>query len=112
MIRHILCLATVLGALAACTQPEDRIKFDGHAFKAKARMTDKNESLANFTVEISDVSKSLDGAREAGRYEGTRYCIRNYGTSRIKWAVGPDTDPGSLTVVKDALVFQGVCNPG
>ncbi|KUJ76769.1 hypothetical protein AVO45_09685 [Ruegeria marisrubri] len=100
----------VLALVAGCGQSkEDRILFDGHYFKTKAKVVDKRVTLADFTVRVDDVSASLDGAREAGRYAGTRYCIENYGTSRIKWKVGPDTEPQQLRVVDDTLTFAGTC---
>ena len=63
----------------------------------------------DFVVSVKDASVSLDGARAAGGYEGTRYCIANYGTSRIDWTVGPDTEPQNLVIDKDTLNFQGTC---
>ena len=42
---------------------------------------------------VNGVSASLDGAREAGRHEGTKFCIDAFGTSKINWKVGPDTEP-------------------
>jgi hypothetical protein len=102
-----LCL---VAALAACGQREkDQILFDGQAFRTKASAVDKRRTRAEFTVTIDDVARSLDGAREAGRYQGTRYCIENYGNSDIEWAVGPDTDPAKLRVVDGRLTFQGTC---
>ena len=46
---------------------------------------------------------------EAGGYAGTRYCIEKFGNSRIDWAVGPDTEPGRLTIADNTLVFRGTC---
>jgi len=97
----------ILGACAI--KSSDRVLFDGHAFRAKAKVVDKKVSRADFTVTVNGVSASLDGAREAGRYEGTRYCIENYGTSRIKWKVGPDTEPQNLRITDNALTFAGTC---
>lgn len=98
--------------IAACTPREDtREPFDGFYFKAKTSATDKKTDLALFTATISGVSQSLDGARQAGAYEGTKYCIAQYGTSQIAWTVGPDTDPKDLTIVDDKLTFSGRCDP-
>jgi hypothetical protein len=106
-------LALVAGGLAAglaaCTPKDDRVTFDGLYFKTKSHKID--DDLSRFTVEVDRVSQSLDAAREAGGYEGTRYCIANFGTSRIDWVVGPDTPAAALQVVKDTMVFQGECNP-
>ncbi len=88
---------------------EDRVLFDGQAFRAKAQVVDKKVSPTDFTVTINGVSASLDGAREAGRYEGTRFCIQNFGSSRIVWQVGPDTEPQNLRISDDKLTFAGTC---
>lgn len=104
-------LVVVLAVTAACSRNRnrDRLLFDGQEFRTRANPVDKKVTLADFTVTVEDVSRSLDGAREAGRYQGTRYCIENYGTSKIAWAVGPDTDPAQLRVVDNRLTFQGEC---
>ena len=110
---HVMKLALATGvlalALAGCTSKDDRVTFDGLYFKAKSNKID--DDLSRFTVEVDRVSQSMDAAREAGGYEGTRYCIANFGTSRIDWVVGPETPPQALQVVKDTLIFQGECNP-
>ncbi len=101
----------LIGALAltACTQQREsrKVAFDGIAFRMKAKAVDKRVSRADFTVEIRDAVQSLDGAREAGRWQGTRYCIENYGTSVIDWVVGPDSDASQLTLVNGDLTLRG-----
>lgn len=104
-----LGLALLLAAVAGCTKKDDRVLFNGLYFKTKARPIDKKKTLAEFTVTVKDVAQSLDAAREAGGYEGVRYCIANFGSSRIDWTVGPETEPGQLTIVDNTLVFQGTC---
>lgn len=98
-----------LMALGACNKDKEQTLFDGVAFKTRA--VKENKDLSVFVVTVSPVSASLDGAREAGRYQGTRYCIENYGTSTIHWTVGPDTDPASLVIDKDTAIFKGKCKP-
>ena len=95
--------------LVGCQDPEDRIAFDGQYFKSKLSKVDKQRD--QFLVEVSPASASLDGAREAGRYEGTKYCIEQYGTSSIAWVYGPDAKDGTLRVENDKLQFRGACNP-
>ncbi|WP_170454668.1 hypothetical protein [Ruegeria arenilitoris] len=109
--RPAVGVLVLLTLLSACgTAPtSDRILFDGKSFRAKAKPVDKKRSPADFTVTIKGVSASLDGAREAGRYEGTRFCIQNFGSSRIAWKVGPDTEPQNLRVENDSLTFSGAC---
>lgn len=101
----VACIALTVG----CSKKDNRVLFDGLYFKAKAAPVDKKKTLTVFTVSVNDVSQSLDAARSAGGYEGTRYCIANYGTSKIDWAVGPETEPQKLAIDKDTLTFQGTC---
>lgn len=110
-VLAIACLGTLLFS-AGCANRKDRlIPFDGFIFKARTGAVDKKVSLADFTTTISTVSQSLDGAREAGRYEATKYCIAQYGSSKVKWSVGPDSPVEHLTVVDDTLTFSGRCDP-
>ena len=82
----------------------------GHIyFRANARSVDKRASPADFTVTVNGVGASLDDAREAGRYEGIRFCIRNFGSSKIEWKVGPDSEPQTLRIENDKLTFAGKC---
>ncbi|CAN0585034.1 unnamed protein product, partial [Ectocarpus sp. 12 AP-2014] len=62
-----------------------------------------------FQVSVRPVSASFDGARAAGKYEATRYCITNYGNSSVKWTVGPDSNV--VPVENDTLTLQGRCDP-
>ncbi|SLN18157.1 hypothetical protein [Ruegeria meonggei] len=108
----VLCAVVLLSAVSACglvTPSDDRILFDGKAFRAKAKPVDKKASPADFTVVVKGASASLDGAREAGRYEGIKFCIASFGSSRIEWKVGPDTDPQNLRITDDNLTFAGTC---
>ncbi|MFD3189290.1 hypothetical protein ACFMPD_03315 [Sedimentitalea sp. HM32M-2] len=107
-----ICAAAVLIVVAGCSgRDANAVAFDGVVFKAKTAAVDKKVSRADFTATIFDVSRSLDGARQAAGYEGTKYCIENYGTSVIDWSVGPETEPGRLQVADDAITFRGRCDP-
>ncbi len=110
-MKPLLAIGALAAALvvAGCSDPDSKVLFDGYDFRAKTAPVDKKRSRADFTVTIKDATRSLDGAREAGRYQGTRYCIANYGNSDIDWAVGPDTDPAQLRFVDGDLSFQGTC---
>lgn len=100
-------VALCAGLLAACTSSEDRIIFDGQFYNAKIRKVERQ--LDEFVVTVKPVSKSLQGAREAGRYEATVYCVNTYGSSDIIWAAGPDAPEGQLNIDKDTLTLQGRC---
>ena len=107
ILGSVAALALAL-SLAGCNSNDvNRTAFDGVYFKTKAKKL--GDDLADFTVQIPGVSRSLEGARGAGEYEGTRYCIKNFGTSDITWVVGPETDPARLVIEKDTLTFQGRC---
>jgi len=108
----VLTAVALIAVAASCNKREDKqFPFDGHYYKVKSSTVDKKATLADFTVTISQVSQSLDGAREAGGYEGTRYCIKYFGSSTIDWTVGPETEPQNLTIADDTLTFAGRCNP-
>lgn len=108
MLSAVVALA-VVSACGIVTPSENRVLFDGHAFRAKAKPVDKKASPADFTVVVNGVSASLDGAREAGRFEGTKFCIKQFGSSKIVWKVGPDTEPQNLRISDDKLTFAGTC---
>ena len=91
--------------LAACGRNEDRIAFDGQFYNAKLKQIDRQFNL--FSVSVTPVSASLDGAREAGRYEASSYCVTNFGTSDIAWTSGPDAE--EVTLDGDTLLLQGSC---
>ncbi|MDK3016196.1 hypothetical protein [Pseudodonghicola flavimaris] len=101
----VLCLAM----LAGCTEKDKEMTFDGVYFKTKAKAVDRKASVADFRVEVKDAGKSLDGARQAGAYEATRYCIENYGSSVIHWINGPEDAAEALVFDKGDLILRGVC---
>lgn len=103
-----LALTSIL-TLAACGLNENRPTFDGKLFRAKLSKVDKQRD--QFSVTVSPVSQSLDGAREAGRYEATKHCIAQFGTSDIVWVNGPDGEEGTLIVTDDKLQLRGACKP-
>lgn len=104
-----LGVLTIVSACGIVSPSDDRILFDGKPFRAKAKAVDKKKAPADFTVVVNGVSASLDGAREAGRYEGTKFCIAAFGTSKIDWKVGPETEPQNLRIADDKMTFAGTC---
>ncbi len=107
----LLLVAALAGPVACGRDNPNRIAFDGVIFKSKTRAVDKKVSRADFTSTIYKVSQSVDGARDAARYQGTIYCVTNYGSSRIAWTIGPDTEISRLAVVDDTITFRGKCDP-
>lgn len=82
--------------------------FDGVVFKSKVEKVTK-EDRSHFKVEVRKATQTLDGAKEAGRYAATRYCIEQYGSSKVEWISGPDQENAALTVVEDDLWLEGIC---
>jgi hypothetical protein len=95
-------------ALIACTEDDDRIAFDGQYFKG--RVSGSKEDRTQFVATVTPVAASLEGAREAARYEGTKYCIKNYGTSKIDWSSSPDAEEADLSIENGTLTVAGACD--
>ncbi|MEP2920202.1 MAG: hypothetical protein ABJP06_05715 [Sulfitobacter sp.] len=103
-------LALCGGLLAGCTAADDRILFDGQSYRAKLRKVDRQ--FDTFTVAVSPVSRSLKGAREAGKHEATVYCVSQFGSSDVIWTAGPDAADDMLAISGDTLLLQGKCPGG
>lgn len=107
MLRVILLSLPIVALLTACSSSDERVYFEGVFFRTKAKKVEDNRAV--FYVVVPGVSRSATGAMQAGEYEGTRYCIKNFGSSRIEWSHGPQTDAMQLVTKKDTLVMQGEC---
>ena len=66
---------------------ENKVSFDGYYFSSKLSRSKLDDR--SFDLTVRRANRSLSGAREAGRYEATRFCITNFGTSDIKWVWVP-----------------------
>jgi len=107
---HKLLIALMVLTLAVgCNQKKNQLLFEGQYFKAKAKK--EADDLSVFLVSVSPISASLEGARAAGQYEATRYCIDNYGNSKIDWIVGPKDEASTYQIDKDTVFFKGRCDP-
>lgn len=106
-MKNWTAIALCAGLVAGCTSSEDRVYFDGQFYNAKLRKVERQ--LDQFTVTVKPVSKSLLGAREAGRYEATVHCVNAFGSSDIIWAAGPDAPDGQLNIQNDTLTLSGRC---
>ena len=107
-MRIFLILTCIALSLTACSRfGRSTTLFDGQYYSGRTRTA--GDDKHDFTATVRPVSKGLNGAREAGRHEGTKYCIRNYGVSRIDWTVGPDTPDAQLGISDDTLTFVGRC---
>ena len=96
--------------MTGCSNPfeleENKVSFDGYYFSSK--LTPNKLDDRSFDLTVRRANRSLPGAREAGRYEATRFCIKNFGTSDIKWVLGPDDQSVGLT--GKVLRLSGQCD--
>lgn len=107
MIGRAIISAACVGLLVGCSDPAKQVLFEGMHFNGRLQVD--NEDKRSFVASASPVSQSLDGAREAARFEGTTYCVRKYGRSDIDWSASPEAEASALNIVEDTLVVQGRC---
>ena len=93
--------------LGACQDKESKVYFDGKHYPAKGKAVKGDRE--SFVVTVRKVAQGVDGAREAGRHAGVRYCIENFGLSDIIWEKGPDAEDGTLVTEGGNLVLTGKC---
>ncbi len=103
------CICLLFGAmlLGACEDKAQRVFFAGNYYPSKA--SSSKDDREAFVVSVRKADQGLTGAREAGRYEGVKYCIKNFGSSEIDWVRGPDAKDGTLLIQDGKLILQGRC---
>ena len=96
--------------IMGCSNPfeleENKVSFDGYYFSSKLSRSKLDDR--SFDLTVRRANRSLSGAREAGRYEATKFCIKNFGTSDIKWVLGPDDH--SIGLTGKVLNLTGQCD--
>ena len=113
MRNVILC---VMGAalLSGCSwaknvqSSKNRVYFENLYFPA--RLSTTSDDKQSFTVSVDRIDQGLASAREAGRYEATKYCVATYGKSDVAWVAGPDAPDSELRIVEGRLQFEGRCD--
>ena len=113
-VKSVLLMALMASMVAGCAGRGDmlraknaRILFEGKYYPASIEKN-KDDRRA-FNIQVRDAALGIDGAREAGRYQATKYCIAQYGNSYVDWTVGPDTPADQLTTKDGSLFFAGSC---
>ena len=107
MMKHLALTALLFGGLAACTDPQNRIAFDGQFFRTNVAKVDKSRDT--FVLSVRNPGKSIQGARLAAHHEGIRYCVGNFGTSKIEWDVNPLDEAVPPQLEDGKLVYRGKC---
>lgn len=105
-MKTIITVLMMGGLLMGCTSEAEKITFDGQFYRTKLSDLDARHK---FQVTASPVSASLLGAKEAARYEATVFCVNEYGSSAIRWVVGPDDADEVLPIANDTLTLEGAC---
>lgn len=106
MTRIVILLMT-LGLVAGCNA-QDRLnyqEFDGIYFPTTSKSQRQQKNV--FTVRVRNATRSLDGARQAAHYEGTKYCVSTFGSSDIAWET--DLQAEELTLSGNDLIAAGTC---
>lgn len=108
-MRGLVLSVVCLTVLAGCgnTSNKQRVLFDGYAFKSSIK--DVKEDPQMFDVTVKGANQSRTAAEDAGRYEATRYCVVNYGNSKLEWLVVQETSDGEVKVEQDTLLLRGRC---
>ncbi|WP_093030890.1 hypothetical protein [Roseovarius azorensis] len=98
----------MLAVLAGCTERKERVLFDGNHYPPKSRA--EKDDRRNFTASVSRANRGIEGAQKAVVHEATRYCLENFGTSEIAWAVSAQGGEGPVyTRSGDRVSVAGRC---
>ena len=105
-MRAFMTILLTLG-LSSCGERyfDNQVAFEGIQFRANLTPVKGNDFA--FNVSVKNAEQNLKGAREAGRYEATKFCIERLSTSDIEWIKGPDSDP--LPLQDGNLKLSGKC---
>lgn len=108
MMRIVTIMLLAVMVLGGCSERAKRIYFEGNYYPTREKAVSKDDR-ADFVVTVRRASQGIKGAREAGRHGGSKYCIKNFGTSKIEWARGPDAPIAVLQGANGNLVLSGRC---
>lgn len=121
MMRLIILLLLIV-SVPACSRiggTFDRIGIGRGAGKAqivvdgvryKARLNTSSEDRRAMTITVTPVATNPKAALRAGRYEATKYCLKNYGGSVTAWTYGPYTPVEDLVITDDTITLTGRCS--
>lgn len=69
----------------------------------------KGEDRRDISVRVRAGGVSVVDVRESVRFEATRYCLRNFGNSDIRWAIDGATGDWAFERDGEAMIFSGRC---
>ena len=106
-MRLLAVLMVSILVLSACSDKDKRVYFNGKYYPTKAKKVKGDRE--RFVVKVRKSAQGLDGAREAGRHGGIKYCVETFGYSEIDWENGPDAEDGRLLIDGGNLILKGRC---
>lgn len=106
MIKPFATALLCTALLGACAN-QQQITHQGQSFRAVVKDVDKQRD--RFIVSVRNPERSFVGARLAAHQGGTRYCVRNYGSSDIRWNAHPFDFDVAPPIVDGKLTYAGIC---
>ncbi len=98
----------VLLALAACGRGElETVTFEGARFNGD--LNSQRSDRAGFVATGGPASVSLEGSKQAARYQVVQHCIAYLGSSDVAWVNGPDVEDAALVIEDNEVVLTGRC---
>ena len=97
-------LVCVIAALSAC----GGIVPGGEPLPFRAKLIETDEPRV-FSVAVANRGAGVAQVRESVRFQGTAYCLFEFGSSHIDWVIDPATQDWAFRQDGEQLRFQGRC---
>ncbi|MFX0541332.1 hypothetical protein ACEWPM_006310 [Roseovarius sp. S4756] len=107
LTRPIIFAICAALTLTACGKPGERVRFNGNYYPTDLNQVGDRREV--FVIAVRDPGQGIEGAREAGRFAATRYCVETFGDSTINWLTGYDPDAGAAVFDNGKLILRGSC---
>ena len=67
------------------------------------------KNAEEFVVSVKNKEQGIEEVRESVRFEATKYCLLNFGTSDINWKISQITQDWAFDSNSGKLIFSGQC---
>lgn len=111
MLRAAVLLAMIgsLTAVTACGRLGSGRKTQQEAGLPFRTSLSKGADPRDITVTVQAPGATLDAVRESVRFEATRYCLLNRGSSAADWTMDAASGDWAYQVAGENLVFTARC---
>jgi hypothetical protein len=82
------------------------MRFDGNYYPTRSKKA--GDQREQFVITVKRADQGIAGARKAGQWEATRYCIKTVGDSTLTWQPGYDPETGAV-IEGGSLILRGSC---